>query len=225
MNKLVQLLQDKKNKAIEMVGKKIEVQVSQKAISINEEKHTATFVMSTQNIDRHGDIVDQNSWITKYFEQNPAFFFQHRSDEFPLGRWLKVWFEADPDNAGYNRMVGEAYFSVDIDEDAKRAWEHVKEGNLNMVSVGFIPHRVEYDEEKDAFVLYDCELIECSLVGIGSNRQALIKDNEVKEVRDVAIEAREELDKKIKASDTNKVIAHLKAREDLNKAIRRMRGI
>jgi phage head maturation protease len=122
-------------------------------------------------------------------------------------------------------MLGEAYFAVDIDEDAKRAWAHVKDGNLNMVSVGFIPHRVEYDENTDAFILYDCELLECSLVGIGSNRQALIKDNEVKEVRETTIEAREALDKKIKASDNNNVIAHLKARDDLNKAIRRMRNI
>lgn len=226
MNKLAKLLEEKKNKAAEMIGKKIEIQISHKAISIDEEKKIATFVMSTSNIDRHGDIIDQDSWIIKYFEQNPAFFLQHRSDNFPLGRWVKIWFEADPDNNdGKNRMVGDAYFATEIDEDAKRAWDHVVDGNLNMVSVGFIPHRVEYDEEKDAFVLYDCELLECSLVGIGSNRQALIKDNEVKEVRATAIEAREALDKKIKASDNNNVIKHLKAREDLNKAIRRMKNI
>lgn len=222
-----QLLEAKKQKAAEMVGKRVDIQIAHKALTIDEEKKTAVFVMSTVNIDRHGDIIDQDSWILKYFEQNPAFFLQHRSDNFPLGRWLKVWFEADPDNVGKQRMVGEAYFATDIDEDAARAWAHVKDGNLNMVSVGFIPHRIDYDEEKDAFVLYDCELLECSLVGIGSNRQALIKEKpetEEKDARTIAIEAKEALDAEIRASDNNRIVAHLKAREDLNAVIRRLKS-
>lgn len=221
-----QLLEEKKQKALEMVGKRVDIQIAHKAISIDEKNKTAVFVMSTSNIDRHGDIVDQDSWILKYFEQNPAFFLQHRSDNFPLGRWLKVWFEADPDNVGERRMVGEAYFATDIDEDAARAWAHVVDGNLNMVSVGFIPHRIEYDEERDAFILYDCELLECSLVGIGSNRQALVKEienDEEEDVRDIVIKAKEVLDAQIKASDNSCIIAHLKAREDLNAVIRRLK--
>lgn len=221
MKELAQkLLEAKRQKAAEMVGKKIEVQISHKAISIDEEAHTATFVMSTANIDRHGDIIDQESWNLKYFEQSPMFFLQHRSDEFPLGKWLKIWFETDPENAeGKQRMVGTAEFAVDLGEDIERAWKHVVRGDMNAVSVGFIPHRVEYDEHKDAFILYDCELLECSLVGIGSNRQALVKDNP----RDTMIEARKQLDEVIHSSEDNKVISELKARDMLNKAIRRMR--
>lgn len=222
MKKLAEkLLTERRQKAVEMVGKKVEIQISHKAISIDLEKHTATFVMSTTAIDRHGDVVDQDSWIMDYFNTNPAFYFQHRtSDSFPLGRWLKVWFEADPANIEKKRMIGEAYFATEIDEDAKRAWDHVVDGNLSMVSVGFIPHRVEYDEERDAFILFDCELLECSLVGIGSNRQALIKDKEVEEVRTNLIDNKNILDELIKADNNVIVSAHLKARSQLHKAIR-----
>lgn len=222
MKKLAEkLLIERRQKAVEMVGKKIEVQISHKAISIDLEKHTAIFVMSTANKDRHGDIVDQDSWIIKYFLDNPAFYFQHRTaDTFPLGRWLRVWFEADPELEGKQRMLGEAYFSVDIDADAKRAWDHLVEGNLNMVSVGFMPNRVDYDEDKDAFVLYDNELLECSLVGIGSNRQSLAKDKEVEEVRTNLIDNKNILDEVIKADNNVIVSAHLKARSHLHKAIR-----
>jgi HK97 family phage prohead protease len=223
MRKLaLKLLEERRAKAIEMVGKKIEVQVSTRALSIDQEKKTVVFVMSTCNIDRHGDIIDQDSWMLDHFQKNPAFFLQHRSDNFPIGKWLKVWLEADPDNVGKQRLVGEAEFRVKY-EDAARAFDHVVEGDLNMVSVGFIPHRVDYDEERDAFILYDCELLECSLVGIGSNRQALAKDNTIADVKENAIEVAKALDEVIHKANNTEVIAHLKARDTLYKAIRRMK--
>lgn len=226
MNKLAKkLVEEKREKAIELAGKTLVKEYSCKTLSINEEKKTATFVMSTEFKDRYDDIVDQASWILQYFKENPYFAWQHRSNDFPLGRWLDVWLEADPDNVGKQRLVGEAYFAVDIDETAARAWAHVKDGNMRMVSVGFIPHRVEYDEEKDAFILYDCELMECSLVGIGANRQALIKDGEenLKEIKEVMIETREALDTKLKKSNNVNVVNNLKALELLSKAIRQIK--
>lgn len=225
MKKLAQkLLEEKRQKATEMIGKKLEVQISGKAVSIDTDKHTAIFVMSTETIDRHGDIIDQASWMLDHFRSNPAFFLQHRSDQFPIGKWLNVYLESDPNNPGKQRLVGEAEFRVKY-EDAARAFDHVVEGDLNMVSVGFIPHRVDYDEDRDAFILLDCELLECSLVGIGSNRYALVKDKEpdADEIREKTIEAKEILEDVIN-SDTKNVIAHLKARDMLNKAIRRMKA-
>lgn len=222
MIKELKTIEEKRQKALDMVGKKIVVEVSHKALSIDSDKKTATFVMSTESIDRHGDIIDQASWNLKYFKESPMFFFQHRSDEFPLGKWLSVWFENDPNNVGKQMLVGTAEFRVEFD-DAARAFRHVEVGDMSAVSVGFIPHRVEYDEEKDCFILYDCELVECSLVGVGSNRGALVKTTD--EIIDNMIDSKEELDKKIKAHNNNIVIAHLKARESLNKAIRRMKSV
>jgi len=209
----------------EIIGKRFELSFSGKALTINADDHTAEFVMSTNSIDRHGDVIDQDSWIFEYFDQNPAFFWQHESDNFPLGSWVERRLEADPENPGAKRLVGKARFDTDIEPLAERAWKHVERGNLRMVSVGFIPHRIEYDETRDAFILYDCELLECSLVGIGSNRQALIKEQPEKEeettARDAAIGAKQALETQLR---DNRVIAHLKAREDLNRAIRRMKS-
>lgn len=224
MIKLAQkLIEEKKSKALEMVGKKILVEINNKAISIDSDKKTATFVMSTENIDRHGDRVDQASWNLKYFKLSPMFFFQHRSDEFPLGKWINVGFENDPINPGKQMLVGTAEFRTEF-EDASRAFRHVEAGDISSVSVGFIPHRVEYDEETDCFVLYDCELLECSLVGVGSNRQALIKGTDGTDALDKTIEAKEALDRKIKSTtDQNLIISHMKVRESLNKAINRLK--
>jgi HK97 family phage prohead protease len=225
MKKLAQkLLEEKKNKAVEMIGKKIEVQITRKAVSIDEEKKQVTFIMSTSNVDRHGDIIDQDSWILDYFRLSPMFFLNHDSDEFPIGKWVEISIQPDPENPGKNMLVGTAEFRTEF-ADADRAFKHVVAGDMNAVSVGFIPHIVDYDEVTDAFVLKSCELLECSLVGVPSNRQALVKEKEVKteDARDNAIESKKLLDEQIKKSENNKVIAHLKAREALNKAIRRMK--
>lgn len=214
-----------RQKAAEMIGQKREFVLSRKAVSVDMEKHTAIFVMSTAQIDRYGDIVDQESWILDYFNQNPYFALQHRSNDFPIGKWLRVWFEADPGNPGKKLMLGEAFFNTKY-PDAERAFDHVAEGEMNMVSVGFIPHRVEYDENTDAFILYDNELLECSLVGIGANRQALVRETDpedaLEEARKTAIAARDALDTAIKADENMRVIHHLDARELLSQAIRRI---
>lgn len=189
---------DYKAKAAERVGKRVDLDLTTKAISIDEEKYTATFVMSTASVDRHGDIVDQDSWILEHFAANAPLFWGHRSNDFPLGKWLRVWLEPDPEMTGEKMLMGEAEFAVDVHADVERAWKHVVRGDLNMVSVGFIPHIVDYDEEKDAFVLRKCELIECSLVGIGANRRALIKSDEIVEN---LIDTKQKIEDSIEATD------------------------
>ncbi len=224
MKKLAQkLLEERRNKAIEMVGKKIEVQIAHKAISVDAEKKTVTFVMSTSNVDRHGDVIDQDSWILDYFNKSPMFFFNHESDDFPLGKWqVPLSFEPDPDNVGKKMMVGTAEFATEIYDQADIAFKMVAGGYMSAVSVGFIPHRVDYDEITDNFVLYDCELLECSLVGVPSNRQALAKKDD--EALEKTIEAKEALNKKIQeTSNKNLVISYLKSRESLNKIINRLK--
>lgn len=188
-----------KTKALEKVGKRIDLDIACKAVSIDEKAKTATFVMSTGSVDRHGDIVDQESWKLEHFKTNPAFFWGHQSNEFPLGKWVAIGLEIDPDMPGKKMLVGTAEFAVDVHPDIKRAWDHVVRGDLNMVSVGFIPHIVDYDEEVDAFVLKSCELMECSLVGIGANRHALIKSEET--IKQDLIDTKTQIENSITVAD------------------------
>lgn len=212
---------NKLDKAAEMKGAVIEKEFSSKAVTINEEKRTAVFVMSTASVDRHGDIVDQNSWNLEHFKENPAFFWGHRSDEFPLGKWVRVWMEADPLNEGQQILMGEAEFATEVDPEIERAWKHVVRGDINMVSVGFIPHDVDYDNERELFILKDCELMECSLVGIGSNRRATVKEASVKET---LIETKEELEAEVEElpKESREAVRKAQAIHALNQAIRRV---
>jgi len=210
---------DIKAKAAELTGKLMHIEVATKALSIDEEKKTATFVMSTESIDRHGDIVDQESMMLEHFLKNPGFFWAHRSNEYPLGKWVKVWKEADPELEGKLMTVGTAEFATELHEDIERAWNHVVRGDLNMVSIGFIPHRVEYDEEADCFRLFECELMECSLVGIGSNRRAQIKADV--DVSERLIETKKQAEEAIKENPTDPTVNRYRhGIYLLNKAIR-----
>ena len=208
-----------KTKAAEMIGKRIDIDIARKALTIDEKSHTATFVMSTRSTDRHGDIVDQSSWILEHFLANPAFFWNHRSSDFPLGKWIGVTLEDDPLNPGQKMLVGVAEFAVDVHDDIARAWAHVVRGDLNMVSVGFIPHIVDYDEETDAFVLKSCELLECSLVGIGSNRRALVKTAET--IKQDLIDTKKDIEDTIVQTDPA-ATRRKNALELVNKAIRQL---
>lgn len=208
-----------KTKAAEMIGKRITIDVVTKSVSIDAEKNQATFVMSTSSVDRHGDIVDQESWNLIYFRQNPAFFFNHASSDFPLGKWVSVELVPDPELPGKMMLLGTAEFAVGLDDEIDRAWGHVVRGDLNMVSVGFIPHIVDYDETTDAFVMKACELLECSLVGIGSNRRALVKAADATET---LIDTKKKLEDSITASDP--AANRTKNAIDLiNKAIRQLK--
>lgn len=209
---------EKKTKALELIGKRIDVDIVTKSVSINEDKHQATFIMSTSSVDRHGDIVDQESWNLTFFRQNPAFFFNHDSSDFPLGKWVSVDLVADPELPGKMMLVGTAEFAIGLSAEIDRAWGHVVRGDLNMVSVGFIPRIVDYDEVTDAFVMKSCELLECSLVGIGSNRRALIKSTDAKEN---LIDTKKQLEESIEPG--NPAANRTKNAIDLiNKAIRQL---
>lgn len=212
---------DVKTKAAELQGKRIDREYVSKTIAVDEDAKTAIFVMSTASVDRHGDIVDQDTMNLQHFHKNPGFFWAHRANEMPLGKWLEVWKEQDPDNDGQMRTAGKAEFAVDLDPEIERAWKHVVRGDLNMVSIGFIPHVVEYDENKDAFILKECELLECSLVGVGANRHALRKENDIEAVREQLIDTKRQVEDVVKrdtedpAANRRKNAIHL-----LNKAIR-----
>lgn len=228
MNHAEKNLEALKKKANDLKGSKITRSFATKQIPVDEEEKTATFVMSTSSIDRQNEKVDQDSWILEHFRKAPRFFLQHKSDEMPIGKWKRIWFEEDPNNEGEKRMMGKAEFATEIYDQAELAFDMVKGGYLNSVSVGFIPNEVEFDEEKDIFKLSECELFECSLVGVPSNRDSLLRDQgdiaeQGKSAREDAIKAKKKLQSQIEKKKDDEVIEALKARENLNKAIRNMK--
>jgi len=158
----------------DLVNKKQVFETSFQILSLNEKERTVDFVITTDDIDRHGEIVDQKTLNITHFLKAPRFLLFHDGQKFPIGKWTKVWMESN--ERGGLQWVGTAQFSAPgVSQEADQAWEHVKAGEMNTISIGFIPKRVEWDEEQEVIVLYDCELVEASLVNVPSNKYALAK--------------------------------------------------
>jgi len=128
------------------------------------------FVMSTEDVDRMGDIIRAKGWDLSEFKNNPIALWGH-NHRSPIGVWEKVRVEG-------KRLIGKLKFAAagtSSEIDTLRSL--VEQRILKAVSVGFMP--VEYAELKDSkgrFEGYDfikSILHETSLVSVPANQNAL----------------------------------------------------
>ena len=143
--------------------------------SIDEEKRQATFVISTDEIDRTYEIVEQ-SWQLENYKKNPIVLFGH--DQSKPGYVVGCATEIHSDKEGdKNITIGTVQFAEEgTSSDADTVWKLVKQGILRTVSVGFIPHTFKASKDEDGSeitVLADNELLEFSIVPIPANPSAV----------------------------------------------------
>jgi len=129
------------------------------------------FVLSDETPDRLGEVLSAKGWDLANFKRNPIALFSHRAD-FPIGRWKNLRVE-DGRLKGSLEMAP-AGTSDRIDEVRKL----VEAGILKAVSVGFKSHKKEVMDEKSdpyfgPFRYLSQELVECSLVSVPANPNAL----------------------------------------------------
>ena len=136
--------------------------VSEKALTIDEENHTIDFIISTEDRDRHGDIVIQNGWDTENYEKNPTVLFGHDSWSFPIGKSLAIVYDE-----AKKRTVATIKFAVEEYEKAATAFALCAGGYLNTTSVGFI------NKESEGNELQKNELLEISIVPVPANPNAI----------------------------------------------------
>jgi HK97 family phage prohead protease/HK97 family phage major capsid protein len=129
------------------------------------------YIMSDGSEDRLGEMIDPRGWHYDSFLKNPICLFNH-DPNFIVGRWHNLRND-DRDMRGRLEMAPEGT-SARIDEIRKlRA-----AGILRAVSVGFKAKKKEpMDERSDPFFgpfrYLKQELVECSLVSVPANPNAL----------------------------------------------------
>lgn len=125
------------------------------------------FVMSDDTVDRMGDVIDPKGWVLKNFRANPMALFNHDADA-PIGRWANVRIEGGA-LRGELELLPEGK-STRVDE----LRSFVDAGMLRAVSVGFRPLVAEPMEAPARGIRFKAsELLECSLVSIPANPNAL----------------------------------------------------
>jgi HK97 family phage prohead protease len=127
-------------------------------------------IASTETADRDGEIIKQSGWDLENFKSNPVILASHNYHNFPIGKATDIAIEN-------GKLMFKMVFSQ-ATEEAKQAYQLVKEGILNTFSVGFIPR--EYDA-KDQNVITRAELLEISLVSVPANPQAIVMAKGYKE--------------------------------------------
>lgn len=128
-----------------------------------------TFVVSTEEADRHGDIVAAAGWQLTAYRQNPVFLWAHDYTRPVIGRAAAVWPEP---GALLARME---FAPTDFAREVAALY---RSGYQQGVSVGFKPLRYaeRRHEQTGAFLgihFLEQELLEISAVPVPANRQAL----------------------------------------------------
>lgn len=127
------------------------------------------FIMSTQSVDRAGDIIVQKGWRLREFKKNPIALFGHQHTS-PIGTWKNVRVEG-------KRLIGRLQMarrgtSRMVDEVRALLEQRV----LRSVSVGFSALEYEPLDKESPYSGYKftkTSLHECSVVSVPANAEAL----------------------------------------------------
>ena len=129
------------------------------------------FVMSDTSVDRMGDVIEPGGWQLKHFKAHPIALFNHDKDQI-IGKWADVRVEKGQ-LRGRLELAAEGTSPL-VDTVRKL----VEQDILRAVSVGFRPLE-QQPLTKDAdkyfgpFRFMKSELLECSLVAVPANPNAL----------------------------------------------------
>ncbi|MDE2779554.1 MAG: HK97 family phage prohead protease [Chloroflexota bacterium] len=131
-----------------------------------------TFVISDEEVDRHGDVVVAQGWRLQAYRSNPVLLWAHNYGLPAIGRAAAVWPEP-------GLLLARMEFAPTA--FAQEVAALYRSGYQQGVSVGFKPLR--YEERRDgvtgAFLgvrFLEQELVEVSAVPVPANRNALLRE-------------------------------------------------
>ena len=128
-----------------------------------------TFVISTDDVDRHGDVIIPEGWVLDAYQRNPVFLWAHDYLRPVIGKAVLVWKER------HGLLAKMEFAPTDFAQEVASLYR----GNYQRgVSVGFKPIRYEErrNEQTGAFQgirFLEQELLEVSAVPVPANRSAL----------------------------------------------------
>lgn len=128
-----------------------------------------TFVISTDDVDRHGDIIVAEGWRLDSYQRNPVFLWAHDYMRPVIGKAVLVWQEL------HGLLARMEFAPTEFAQEVASLYR----GNYQRgVSVGFKP--IQYEERRhdktgafQGIRFLEQELLEVSAVPVPANRSAL----------------------------------------------------
>lgn len=137
------------------------VEKTKAAIAAGEDTGTFECVVSTADVDRYGEVVDQSGWDLSYFKTNPVVLWGHDYYALPIGI-------CDSIEVVGGKLVAKGRFaSAEANPLAQQIRKLYDAGIVRATSVGFIVHETEGN------TITKAELLEFSFVSIPANPHAL----------------------------------------------------
>lgn len=187
------------------------------------EKRQAEFVISTEAVDTYGTVFRSEGWDLSRYENNPIVLYGHRSWDGNPDSIIGIGevFRED------KNLIGRVTFEAeDINPLAEKVFRKVQAGTLRMASIGANPTKGHFgvsEAGEDPEVLYfdRQELLEFSIVPIGSNPDALKRSaqavEQIKETYTRAIEVDTE-EVTATAQEQKKLLSIREAQLQINKS-------
>lgn len=134
-------------------------------------------LVSSDSIDRDGEVVLPKGLELAYFQKNPIVTFAHRYDELPVGKaqWIRK----------VEGGIKAKTVYTDAHEMARACWQMTQEGILKGKSIGFLPTRIRpptgdelkaRPELKNANAIIETAvLLEYAVAPIPVNQDALVE--------------------------------------------------
>jgi HK97 family phage prohead protease len=141
--------------------------LSTKRASSDVEGRMADFIMSTDGVDRGGDVINQDGWKLANYKKNPVILWGHDQRIPPVGRAVHV----GKKNGVLTTRI--EFATAEQHPFAETVFQLVKGFFVNAGSVGFIPLTYNWNDKRGGFDFEEQELIEYSIVGVPMNAEAL----------------------------------------------------
>lgn len=148
---------------------------------VDEKERTAEFVISTEAVDRHGTVFKMDGWELEVYNRNPIVCYNHRaSGDNPdtiIGT-STVYKEGE-------KLIGKVKFEAEGENKlADKVWKKLCSGVLKMASVGARVYdwrwgAKDHGEDEDVIYFIRQELLEWSVVSVGSNPDAFKRNAEL----------------------------------------------
>lgn len=141
-----------------------------KVKDIDEEKYIIRGVFSTEDKDRHGEIIDQAGWKLDSYMENPVVLFAHDQWVPAVGQMIELAIDSS------KKLIGAIKFAAEEHDLAKTLFNLYKGRYMRAFSVGFMNKKEEIEKDNDGeehVVLKENILYEVSCVNVPANAMAL----------------------------------------------------
>ena len=137
--------------------------------SVNTTDRTVTGLITTNAIDRYGEVVEAKGMNDSAYEKNPVVLLGHNHATLPVGK--NLWRKTQSKGV----LAKTQFVDNDIGNELVKFYD---EGFLNAFSIGFIPTKwIDGNQKDEKWIrkFTEWELLEYSAVSIPANPEALAK--------------------------------------------------